>query len=381
MHKGKITMLGRIMAGSQAVIAHNDAGHALFVAYHPPDLQLSQLIIDYCHKVVRATGTSVFISDRAVNAVALAREFARQAWGVLCMLDDHEHHGLASFEATLEETVADGTKVYSGPWHVPSPDDPREFVIVEPPEGKTLVYWGTPQVQEVIEPREWPRVYRARNEIQENRFKRMSDHGALTINYGRKKVIGVDRHQQRKRVQRTPSLESAQQRVARKAAAFHVQQAKVAESQTKGHGTRLEQRQRALTVVEQEFKDAQHQRGKIAEHIAALGPPGERADRDFRKQTIMTIRTLLLENALNAFMGALLGILQTKGSLERVFSLLFARSGVRIETSSQVVYWVNTAGLSAPNRLLLAEIAEGLWVMGLQAQGTPMRVCLRDMPP
>jgi hypothetical protein len=32
MHKGKIPMLGRIMAGSQAVIAHNAAGYALFVA-------------------------------------------------------------------------------------------------------------------------------------------------------------------------------------------------------------------------------------------------------------------------------------------------------------------------------------------------------------
>jgi len=37
MHKGKITMLGRIMAGSQAVIAHDEAGQALFVAYYPPD--------------------------------------------------------------------------------------------------------------------------------------------------------------------------------------------------------------------------------------------------------------------------------------------------------------------------------------------------------
>jgi hypothetical protein len=31
MHQGKITMLGRIMAGSQAVIAHHAAGQALFV--------------------------------------------------------------------------------------------------------------------------------------------------------------------------------------------------------------------------------------------------------------------------------------------------------------------------------------------------------------
>jgi hypothetical protein len=33
MHKGQITMLGRIMAGSQAVIAHDEAGQALFVGY------------------------------------------------------------------------------------------------------------------------------------------------------------------------------------------------------------------------------------------------------------------------------------------------------------------------------------------------------------
>ncbi len=42
MHKGKITMLGRIMAGSQAVIAHDDTGQALCVAYYPPDMPLSQ---------------------------------------------------------------------------------------------------------------------------------------------------------------------------------------------------------------------------------------------------------------------------------------------------------------------------------------------------
>ena len=44
----------------------------------------------------------------------------------------------------------------------------------------------------------WPRVYRERNEIQEQSFKGMIDHGALDINYGRKTVIGPDRHHQRK---------------------------------------------------------------------------------------------------------------------------------------------------------------------------------------
>ena len=44
MHKGKITMLGRVMASSHAVIAHNDMGHAVYVEYHPPDIHLSQTL-------------------------------------------------------------------------------------------------------------------------------------------------------------------------------------------------------------------------------------------------------------------------------------------------------------------------------------------------
>jgi hypothetical protein len=55
MHKGKITMLGRIMAGSQAVIAHDDAGQAVCVAYHPPDIHLSRVILAYCQQVALAT--------------------------------------------------------------------------------------------------------------------------------------------------------------------------------------------------------------------------------------------------------------------------------------------------------------------------------------
>ncbi len=182
MHKGKITMLGRIMAGSQAVIAHDDAGQAVFVAYHPPDIHLSRVILAYCQQVALATGRTLFVIDRAVNAMALACAFDAQGLGLLCMLDDNEHAGLESFEATVVDTLEDGTKVYSGPWKECRPDDPRHFVIVAPTEGKTLVYWGTPQVQAALETTEWPRVYRERNEIQELSFKRMHDHGALKTN-------------------------------------------------------------------------------------------------------------------------------------------------------------------------------------------------------
>src|SRR6266568_3842996 len=111
MHKGKITMRGRIMAGSQAVIAHDGTGQAVFVAYYPPDLHLSQVIVAYCQKVAEASGSVVFVIDRAVNAVALARAFDERGLGLLCMLDDNEHAGLGSFEATLVDTLEDGNRV------------------------------------------------------------------------------------------------------------------------------------------------------------------------------------------------------------------------------------------------------------------------------
>jgi hypothetical protein len=381
MHKGKITMLGRIMAGSQAVIAHDEAGQGLLVEYHPPDQHLSQFIVAYCQKVVLATGLSVFVIDRAVNALALARAFDHQDLGLLCMLDDNEHHGLESFEATLEETRQDGTKVYSGPWKIPRADDPRHFVIVKPVEGKTLVYWGTPRVKATVEPTAWPQVYRARSERQENSFKRMIDHGALNTNYGRKKIIGVDRHQQRVCEQLDHALAAAQKRVDKQGKAVTTQQAKVVESVSKGHGKRLEQRQRTLAVLEKAHQDTQHKHSQLAAQAATVGLPGERADRDFRKQTIMTVRTLLLENALMSFMAGLLVCLKTTVSLDCLLKLLFERSGARMETATQVVYWINTAGLSVPYHRLLAEVVDGLCAMALREQGKPIHVRLKTMPP
>jgi len=381
MHKGKITMLGRIMAGSQAVIAHDETGQAVFVAYDAPDLHLSQIILFYCQQVAEATGSALFVIDRAVNSVALAEAFDEQGLGLLCMLDDNEHAGVESFEATSVETLEDGTRVSSGPWKEVRTDDPRHFVIVQPAESKTLVYWGTPKVKDALEAKEWPGVYRARNEIQEHRFKDMIDHGALEINYGRQKILGADRHHQRKQVHLDQSLETAHKRVDKKAEALKAQQDKVAESEAKGHGKRLEQRTRTVLTLEQACKEAKAQQAQCSEHASTLGPAGQRADRDFRKQTIMTIRTLLLENLLRAFMGALAATQHTKVSLQQVLSLLFERSGSRMETPSQVLYWVNSAGLSLANRRLLSEVAQGFCAMGLQEKGKPVYVRLKDMPP
>jgi hypothetical protein len=379
MHKGKITMLGRIMAGSHVVIAHNEAGHALFVQYYPPDMHLSHIIVAYCQQVAIATGTPLFVIDRAVNSVAMACAFDDQGLGLLSMLDDNEHQGLESFEAMLMGTLEDGTKVYSGPWHMPRPNDPRHFVIVEPAEGKILVYWGTPKVQDTLAATEWPRVYRERNEIQENGFKRMIDHGALNTNYGRKTILGPDRHQQRAREKLDQSLMAAQQRLDKKTEKIKTHQVKVIESEHKGHGKRLEQRQHALAGMEQEIKDIQDQHATLAARASALGPPRERADRDFRKQTIMTVRTLLLENALRSFMAVLVGTLTMQVSLDCLLHILFARSGARMETDSQMIYWINTAGLSATYQRLLTAVVDGLGAMDLRDQGKPIRVRLKGM--
>ena len=100
----------------------------------------------------------------------------------------------------------------------------------------------------------------------------------------------------------------AQKRVGeKKALGLQAQQDKVGESDPQEYRKRLEQRQQALVDVEHEFTDPQHHHAKLTDQDSTLGPPGERVDRDFRKQTLMTIRMLFLENASRAFMAVLLG--------------------------------------------------------------------------
>lgn len=379
MHKGKITMLGRIMAGSQGVIAHNQAGQAVFVEYYPPDIRMPRMIVTYCQKVVTATGIEVFVIDREANSVEIARSFEKSGLGLLSMLDKNEYDGLKSWNVTRIGRLADGSLVYEGAWKTPKDDDPRHFVLVETSE-RVLVYWGTSKVKETLDPLQWPEVYRQRSETQENSFKRMKAHGALDINYGTKKIVGQDRHQQRAIEKFDEASEKTQQKVTKKEELLKLQEAKVAESQEKGHGTRLEQRQRRLGVIQEGLAKAIEKLKKILEQLRALGTRKERADRDFRKQTIMSIRTLLLENALVSFLAVLCATLDEKISQECLLNLLFERSGSCLETASEIIYWVNTAGLSVTYRETLGKIAEGLCAMNLMCHGKPIRVRLREAP-
>ncbi len=245
MHKGKITMVGRIMAGSQAMITHNEHGHALAVQYYPPDIRMPHFIVEYCRKIAETTTINVFVIDREVNSVDLARKFEENDMGLLTMLDKNEYDGLSSWTTIAIGALEDGSTVYEGQWAEPRENDPRHFVLVETGD-RVLPYWGTSKVKEMIDPIDWPNIYRERTKIQEYRFKEMKDYGALDVNYGTKTISGPDRHQQRACDELRQTLENAHQKVARKEELIQEQQLKVAESLERGHTTRLNQRENRL---------------------------------------------------------------------------------------------------------------------------------------
>ncbi len=139
MHKGKITMLGRIMAGSNAVVSHNEQGEALFVEYFPPDIRLPNVIMDYCERVFTLTQIELFVIDREVNALSVALDFESRGWGLISMLDKNQYKDLSDWDAKCIGELDDGSKIYSGPWKEPKGDS-RHFVIVEK-KDRLLPYW------------------------------------------------------------------------------------------------------------------------------------------------------------------------------------------------------------------------------------------------
>lgn len=379
LHKGKMAMLGRIMAGSQAIIAHNEAGQGLFVAYQPPDIRLVHVILEYCEHLVQATGIAVFVIDREVNSVEMARQFEGRGWGLLSMLDKNEYQDLSSWETTRIGALPDGSVVYTGQWKEPREDDPRQFVLVDTTE-RVLAYWGTSKVWETFDPLEWPLLYRQRSEIQENSFRRMIAHGALNVNYGTKTVLGPDRHQQRATMKLKAHVEAVEKKLDKKEQVVSVQQEKVAESLEKGHGKRLQQRQHRLGVVREELKKVQRKKQHLEQQLDALGEPQQRADRDFRKQRMMTFRTLLLENALMTFLTTLLTHLDCSVSLGCLLELLFERSGAYLETETEIWYLVRADGLSRAYQTRLIQILQALNAMSLHHHGKPIRVRLKEAP-
>jgi len=295
------------------------------------------------------------------------------------MLDKNEYKGLSDWKVESVLELDGGAKAHSGPWKDPD-GDPRHFVVVEE-KDRLLPFWGTPRAKELAEPSQWPSLYSRRAEVQENSFKRMIEHGALNVNFGIKKVESEDRHQERRRSELKKRSKAVAEKIDGKSEAVGLQAEKVRESREKEHGKRLSQRERKLEKTEDELKELNKRAESAEEKIRAVGPPKQRADRDFRKQKIMTFRTLLLENLLVRFLLELTGLMDIPISQKCLLELFFKRSGGCVEIFSETIYWVNTGGLSKKNKLKLEKVAEGLRRMKLQRNGKPIRVELRTSSP
>ena len=126
----------------------------------------------------------------------------------------------------------------------------------------------------------------------------MKSHGALETNYGIKKILGPDRHQQRANEELQSKLEKTEEKNQKQLEEIDAQKLKIKKSETKNHPKMLPVREKKLKELEIKLEDTKLKKQKIKEGIEKNGPPKERADRDFRKQLIMTIRTLCLENCL-----------------------------------------------------------------------------------
>ena len=225
-------------------------------------------------------------------------------------------------------------------------------------------------------------VQSQRTENQENNFRRMKEHGALDVNYGTKKIECVDRHHQRKVDEKQEQLQKAERKASGKEEKIKEQEKKVEESKEKDHGTRLDQRNNRLAVLKAEHAKIETQKEAIKEGIEKLGPPGTRYDRDFRKQSIMTLRTLLLENKLIEFFSLILVLMSGDVSmnLDSFIRLFFERSGGFYESPLEEVYLVNTKGLSKTNIVTMHKLIGAVNKMGLYRNGKPVRLHVRGYP-
>ena len=133
----------------------------------------------------------------------------------------------------------------------------------------------------------------------------MKAHGALDVNFGTKTIFSEDRRQTRKKEKLEKSSAAIRGKIEKKESGIALQEDKARESKEKGHGKRLCQRENKLSELRGEL-DGLNKKAKLAEEkVEALGPPKQRADRDFRKQKVMTFGTLLLENLLIRFLPVL----------------------------------------------------------------------------
>ncbi len=93
------------------------------------------------------------------------------------------------------------------------------------------------------------------------------------------------------------------------------------------------------------------------------------------EQSFLSFVTLDQERALKVFFDELSVHLRQKISLETLITLYFNRSGSLAETSSEIIYFLDTKGLSASDRQTLADIVQAVNAMNIKSkEGKPTRV-------
>lgn len=371
MNKGHITMLGRIMAGSKAVLAHDEAGNAIGLEYYPPDRHLTHIVDDYCDSIEVSTGINRFIIDREVNSVEIARLFVARGWELICLLDANEYKGLESFNRKYSGQMEDGTVLYKATWKITRPDDPRVFVIAQE-QKRILVYWCTPQIATELTGKQVVTIYRNRSEIQENNIKRMIAHGALNTNHGIKKIAADDRSHQRKLNEVDLKISKVVTRQQKLIQTISDQTQKIQDAEEKNHHKLLEKRLSKLAKLQLNQSQLQEKFDTLNNCKQSLGAPVSRSDRDFRKQTIMTFRTLWLFNTIKVFVALVCSFLKQPISLDIFLELFFFRPGFLVENDSQFLYYLDFKDLSSKYQDILKNIVDGFNSISLFHRGKPI---------
>lgn len=142
----------------------------------------------------------------------------------------------------------------------------------------------------------------------------------------------------------------------------------------------MEQRKKNLIIMEQELEKKQKAADKLTAQIDTIGPVGEREDRDFRKQLIMTTRTLFLQNCLMVFLTTWLELAEITMGIDNLIEMLFSRTGSYIETNTAIIYQVNLKGLASPYRGKMQELMRAYNDMELSRDGKPIQLKMRDGP-
>lgn len=358
MHKGLITMMGRIMPGSKAVLSHNEFGEAIWCDYYPPDIHLKHIIPFYCSEIVQTIGKSVFVIDREVNSVEIARMFVENKWELICLLDANQYQGIDSFSKRYAGKLEDGTILYKASWKLYHEDDPRTFLIAKK-EDKTIVYWATPKIAKQLTAKEIILSYRKRSDVQENSIKHMIEHGSLNTNFGIKTQLTPNRTLQRKVDKIDAKVEKLKTKSKKILEDIEQQEDKISQSILKKHNKRLEQRYNKRLQLEQKKSSVESQINELDVSKDRLNEPLQRYDRDFRKQQIMTFRTLFLENILKLFFSIISVSLSEQISIKTFIELFFYRPGFMVENDSEVIYWLELDGLSCKYKNILHSLAMG----------------------